>query len=146
MTGRDQFNARCLIGKIHDRHVSVLSLKLILAGNGALLSKCFVLLLAGIAKRHDVYFHIDEVFTAGRTPQSFLLTQSMPHEFIERVSTISIGKWTGVGLAVVHKNFHTPEYDHSGKRGISTPIPMYREALNRFDFLAGHGRHSIPTQ
>jgi cysteine sulfinate desulfinase/cysteine desulfurase-like protein len=100
---------------MHGKRTLILSLKLILAGNGTILMDRFLVQLANVANKHDVYFHIDKVFTAGRMEHSFLLTQSKPVNFIARVSTLSMGKWRGVGLALVHKDLRTHEYDHSGK-------------------------------
>jgi hypothetical protein len=92
----DQFHICCRIGKMHGKQILILSLELILAGNGAILTDRFLDQLANIANKHDVYFHIDKVFTAGRMEHSFLLTQSKPANFIASVSTLSMGKWTGV--------------------------------------------------
>jgi hypothetical protein len=135
----EQFHVCCLIGKMHGKRIPILSLELILAGNDTILMDRFLVQLANVANKHDVYFHIDKVFTAGRMEYSFLLTQSKPANFIARVFFDSVdGKmdrgWAG-------------PCDHTGKRGISTPIPMYCEqALNRFAYVAGDGRLNIASQ
>jgi hypothetical protein len=37
----DQFHVRCLIGKMHGKRIPILSLELILAGNGTILTNRF---------------------------------------------------------------------------------------------------------
>ena len=124
----DVVHLRCCAAMAGGYPIKALFLELMLAGNGASLSRRTLEKLAELSIHHDFTFIVDEIMTGGRTG-TLLYAQQQPTKFLERVSHVTMGKWTGVGLLLKRYGGSGPwslpiEDCQTGTRGASTKISL----------------------
>ena len=121
-----EINIRCLLARMEGIPYRALFLELLLAGNGAKLSKCFLIELGKLACHHEINLVVDEIMTGGRTGQ-MLLVKEQPDEFLHSVSHVTLGKWVGAGLVLLNKKYRVGRYADAiprVRRGISTTLDV----------------------
>ena len=99
---------QCHMFKIIGKPIVALVMELMLAGNGAVLSKHFLEELGHLGEKYEFHLIVDEIFTGGRTcDDSMFLTLSKhcPQSFQKIVSQLILGKWTGTGLCCSRPKF-----------------------------------------
>lgn len=121
---------RCLVAKVKNCPVRVILLELMLASNGASLSDRFLTMLGKIGTCFDIRFIVDEIMTSGRTGTMLMLLQK-PKEFQDRVSHVTLGKWTQKGLVLVSSKF----YDETLKNSSHTEHRMLSRHVDCRDVL-----------
>ena len=120
-----ELQLRLLQAKIHHKPFKAIFLELVLAGNGSSLSDRFLSYLATLARHHHLNIVVDEVLTAARASStSMLLTLDKPNSFIQRVSHVTVGKWTQCGLVLRNVSYveRMSEFSRFNERGVSTLI------------------------
>jgi hypothetical protein len=121
------------LSTVGKKPITVLVLELILQFTGATLRPCFLEKLATLSEKHNFYFIVDEILTAGRT-ETILYTQQMPQTFQDRVQSAIIGKWLGMGVHLIHPK-NTPDFNHD--RGETTGT-NYNEAIEALKLVEKH--------
>lgn len=96
---------RCLVAKVKNCPYRVILLELMLASNGASLSDRLLTMLSKVAVSFGIHFIVDEIMTGGRTGKMLML-QHKPMVFQERVSHVTLGKWTQKGLVLISAEFY----------------------------------------
>ena len=99
---------QCHMFKMMGKPIVALVMELMLAGNGAVLSKHFLEELGHLSEKCEFHLIVDEIFTGGRTcDDSMFLTLSKhcPQSFQKIVSQLILGKWTGTGLCCSRPKF-----------------------------------------
>ena len=118
----EELHIRLLLNRARGRPTKILMLELVLAGNGAKLSKRALTILGRLAEKHQFKMHVDEIFTCARFGRMFQTTAA-PIPFLKEVTSIAIGKWTGIGM-VLYSSFLKKrvmnQKRHAPARGIST--------------------------
>jgi hypothetical protein len=120
----EKLHLRCLVAKVKDSPYKCIMLELMLASNGASLSDRCLTMLANLATCFGIIFIIDEIMTAGRTG-TMLMLQSKPTSFSNRVSHVTLGKWTQKGIVLVSPQFHEESKnvsDHTERRMNSVSV------------------------
>lgn len=98
-----ELHLRSIIGEMSGHPIKALMLELILAGNGGTLSDRFLIRLGKLCQQHRIFIAVDEIMTGGRTGH-MLLTNTKPKEFLDHVLCVTLGKWPGVGLVLIHED------------------------------------------
>lgn len=93
-------HARLLFARLMAWPFNSILMELILGGNGCALSERALCKLAKILKHHKMSCVVDECLTGGRCGPGMLLTQSMPLEFQQQVTHITLAKWPGIGMVL----------------------------------------------
>lgn len=109
-------NARFALNALSNKPTRALFLELILASNGAELSKRFMEKLSEVCKSWDVHIVIDEVLTSVRCDGRILLALSWG--LAGCFSHAVIGKWPGIG--VVFRSTSWPQAAAAEHRGETT--------------------------
>lgn len=89
-----------LLGILSGNPYKALLMEYILTGNGAKVSRDFLVRLGRLLKQYNIFVIADEVMTGGRVGPGFVMTLSQPEEFKERVRFITLGKIFGLGLTL----------------------------------------------
>lgn len=116
----DSLHARLLSAKLFNRPFNSLLLELVLGGNGASLSIRAYNKLALICRHHHINCVVDEALTGARCGPSMLLTQTLPLDFQNVVTHVTMAKWPGIGMVLLNEKNKTETA--SSKRGQSTEI------------------------
>ena len=113
-------HTRLLLLRTIGNPVKCLLLELMLAGCGAMLSDRALSKLAWLSMKHSFSFIVDEIMTSGRTGTMLMLSKK-PDDFIQRVSHVTLGKWTlaGIVLTPLKGSFSSEE-----KNKFQQPTPV----------------------
>jgi len=117
-----ELHVRCLIAKLKGVPSKCIVMELMLASNGAALSDRALSMIGKLAEKHDLHIVVDEVMTGGRTG-TMLMTLTKPEAFTNRVTHVTLGKWTLAGIVLESSEFNSSKawiLDHTTKRGTST--------------------------
>lgn len=98
---------RIIFAILQEKKIGVILMELILASNGATLSKRFLKKFGLLCKQFHVNVVVDEIFTAGRTVVNDLLycDSHCPPEFLEVISHVTLGKWLDAGIVLITPKF-----------------------------------------
>jgi len=116
----DSLHARLLSAKLFNCPFNSLLLEIVLAGNGASLSIRAYNKLALICRHHHINCVVDEALTGARCGPSMLLTQTLPLDFQNVVTHVTMAKWPGIGIVLVNED--NKRKTASSNRGQSTEV------------------------
>ena len=137
-----QLHKRLLRCRLAGRPVKVLLLEYILGGNGGELDPEFLVALGILLEKFDVEVIADEVLTAGRVDK-MTMTQTMPDQFRDRVSHITVAKFPGCGI-VLQRALTKPSEHVEQLRGSSTNIEPGL-ACQMWDEVAARVKQKVPS-
>ena len=129
------------MAKMNNCPIRALFLEMILAGNGGILRNEALLALGELARHHNFNIIVDEIMTGGRVGPGMLCSMNSPVQFVEKISHVTMVKWTTMGLCLRSEGFVPQEASLDQSRGSGTVknaqqvMLHWKVVLDRLPFL-----------